>query len=347
MEKRVVSSDGDVILDTLVDEKCGKCILCCVPDGYGHIICDIDKNQKRIGYASSVNGSVAACSTNSKTTKNFKQEIQNCVDSIPQLLSYRKELEKDVCKKHSAKVDMLVHNLKSQNAHAIQELYNFVTEEEFVKNINSSVSIVRDKIEKKTRLAAVLFLRLAKINSAMDDEIFIYENLIKTVTDYKLSVRPYNLRDVVMLVFHEFMEDYNKRNIYIDAQEYYERVNLDFRTTRFVLYHIIGNSSKYTKSNSDIKVSFDETDNMHVVRFEMVSYYLDDEDIEHLYDEGYSGKQAISKGTSGRGLGMYLAKRMMGLNRIELKIYPGREKIVSGGVEYAKNVFEILIPKNY
>ena len=111
----------------------------------------------------------------------------------------------------------------------------------------------------------------------MDDEIFIYENLIKTVSDYKLSVRPYNFRDVVMLVFHEFMEDYNKNSIFIEAEEYYERVRLDFRTTRFVLYHIIGNSSKYTKPNTNIKVSFDETNNHHVVKLKMTSYYMTDE----------------------------------------------------------------------
>ena len=347
MEKRIVSSNGDIIQDTLVSQKCEKCILSCVPDGYKHITCPIDSAQKRIGYASSSKGAVAVCSSNAKTTKNFKQEVQNIVDCIPQLLSYRKEVEREVSRKHSSKIDMLVHNLKSQNAHAIQELYNFVTEEEFTRNINASVDIVKKRIEKRARLAAVLFLRLAKINSAMDDEIFIYENLIKTVTDYKLSVRPYNFRDVVMLVFHEFMEDYNKNSIFIDAEEYYERVRLDFRTTRFVLYHIIGNSSKYTKPNTNIKVSFDETNNHHIVKFEMISYYMTDEDVEHIYDEGYSGNQAKTKGTSGKGLGMYLVKQMMELNRIHLNILPGRQKIVFGGIEYANNVFEILIPKDY
>lgn len=346
MEKKIITTNGDIILNTLICDKCEVCISSCAR-GYNHVTCSIDGQRKRIGYVSGINGYVAGCCRNSKTTKNFKLEMQNCLDCIPQLMSYRKEIEIDVGKNHSSKVDMLVHNLKTQNAHAIQELYNFVTEEEFVKNINDSVDIVKDRIESKTRRAAVLFLRLAKINSAMDDEIFIYENLIKSVTDYKLSIRTYNIRDVVMLVFHEFMEDYNKKSIYIDVQEYYERVRLDFRTTRFILYHIIGNSSKYTKSSTDIKVLFEEDDNFHIVKLEMISYYLYDDDIDHLYDEGYSGKIAIKKETSGRGLGMYLAQRMMAFNRINLLIHPGKEKIVSGGVEYAKNVFEILIPKDY
>ena len=76
MEKRIVAVNGDVIIDTLIDERCGACILSCVPDGYAHIVCDIDGIKKRVGYASDARGSVAACSQSTKTTRNFFLAVQ-------------------------------------------------------------------------------------------------------------------------------------------------------------------------------------------------------------------------------------------------------------------------------
>lgn len=344
MEKRIVNSEGIIILDSLKYENCKECILGCVPEGYAHKICPNDNIRKRNGYISGKNGSVIVCSDSASSTKNFKIELQNCLDSIPQLMRFRKEVEQDVSSKHSAKMDMLVHNLKSQNAHAIQELYDFVTEEEFYRNINASVDTVLERIEKRRRSAALLFLRLAKINSAMNNEIFIYENLIKSASNLTLSPRLYNLRDVVMLTFHEFMEDFNKKNIYIDAQEYYERVKLDFRTTRFVIYHIISNSAKYVKSNTAIKVTFYKTNAGHVVRMAMTSYYIDEDVLQHIYEEGYSGPQAKRLGTAGQGLGMYLVNRVMNLNGLSLSITAGKEILNVKNIEYANNIFEISIP---
>ena len=344
MERRIVNSKEVIILDSLKLDNCKACILDNARNGYAHVRCPIDNTQKRIGFVSGNNGKVFACSANASTTKTFRIELQNCLDSIPQLMRFRKEVEHDVCNRFSVKVDMLVHNLKSQNAHAIQELYNFVTEQDFYKNINESVETVLARIESRKRFAAVLFLRLAKINSAMDNEIFIYENLIKSVPNLTLSPRYYNLRDVVMLIFHEFMEDFNKKKVYIDAEEYYERVKFDYRTTRFVIYHIISNASKYVKPNSDIKVSFDKTDCFYVVRFVMTSYRMDNEVLEHIYEEGYSGKQAKQLATAGQGLGMYLAKRVTALNGLMLSIDAGKQIDRVNNVEYAVNVFEISIP---
>lgn len=346
MERRIVNSNDEVILDTLKYDICKECILGCIIDGYAHKICPIDHISKRNGFLSDNKGKVIACSEKAKSTRNFKIELQNSLDSIPQLNRLRNEIENEAYNKHSKKVEMLVHNLRSQNAHAIQELYNFVTEDEFLKNINASVDTVKTRIESRTRFAAVLFLRLAKINSSIDNEIFIYENLIKPKPNLILSPRFYNLRDVVMLFFHEFMADFTEKKIYIDTQEYYERAKLDFRTTRFVIYHIISNSSKYTKPNTSINVSFDKTNSHHIVRLAMISYYMSDDVLKNMYDEGYSGQQAKDRKTAGQGLGMFLVNKVMKLNGMSISIIAGKDIIKANNIDYANNVFDIQIPYN-
>ena len=72
-------------------------------------------------------------------------------------------------------MDRIIHNIKTQNAHAIQELTNFIEPDQFAYDIKSVIPGVREKIKANTRYAAYTFLRLAKINTAMSEEIFIYE----------------------------------------------------------------------------------------------------------------------------------------------------------------------------
>lgn len=344
MEKRIIYGTDEVLLDNLKFPNCEKCLQQLNYEGRTNVSCPVDNVTRRIGYKKSTKGYAQVCAEG-KTTRNFEIELQNVVDSIPQLLRFRKEIERSVHKEELQKMDRIIHNIKTQNAHAIQELTNYIDPEQFVYDIRSLIPGVSNKIKKNTLRAAFVLLRLAKINTAMSQEIFIYDHITHKESQYQLEIRKYDLHAVLMLVFHEFMPDFKNKQVTIDVMDYDEKVVFDFTVIRFIFYHLIANAVKYTKPNSILSVAFDEDANNNIVSFSMTSYHIYKEDFDEIYKEGYSGKIAVEQKTAGAGLGMYLVDIMVKLHNAKLLIKPGEEEKKNEKISYSQNEFVLYIPK--
>jgi len=324
MEKRIIYGVEDELLNNLKYTECKLCLQQLNSEGISNVLCPIDKVNRRIGYKKSSKGYAQVCAEG-LTARNFRIELQNVVDSIPQLMRFRKEIEKNVREIELQKMDRIIHNIKTQNAHAIQELTNFIELEQFAYDIKSVISGVRDKIKTNTRYTAYTFLRLAKINTAMSEEIFIYDHITHKESPYQLEKRRYDIHDVLMLVFHEFMPDFNKKQVTIDVMDFDEKVVFDFTVIRFIFYHLIANAEKYIKPNSVLRVVFSEDSDSNIVIFSMTSYHIYSEDLDQIYNEGYSGKIAVEQKTAGQRLGMYLVNIMVKLHNARLIIKAGEE----------------------
>ena len=344
MEKRIIYGTDEVLLDNLKFPSCEKCLQQLNYEGESNVICPIDNTGRRIGCKKSTKGYAQVCAEG-LTKRNFRIELQNVVDSIPQLLRFRKEIERSVRKEELQKMDRIIHNIKTQNAHAIQELTNYIDPEQFIYDIRSLIPGVSNKIKSNILRAAFVLLRLAKINTAMSQEIFIYDHISHKESQYQLEKRKYDLHAVLMLVFHEFMPDFNSKQVTINVMDYEEKVVLDFTVIRFIFYHLIANAVKYIKPNSVLSVSFDDDSNNYIVSFSMTSYHIYKEDLDNIYTEGYSGKIAVEQKTAGLGLGMYLVDIMVKLHNAQLVINPGEENNKNGKISYSENVFVLYIPK--
>lgn len=344
MEKRIIYGTDEILLDNLKFTDCENCLSKVNSGCEYNIICPVDNANRRVGCKKGSKGYALVCAEG-LTTRNFKIELQNVVDSIPQLLRFRKEIERSVHKEELQKMDRIIHNIKTQNAHAIQELTNYIDPEQFVYDIRSLIPGVSNKIKKNTLSAAFVLLRLAKINTAMSQEIFIYDHITHKDSKYQLEKRKYDLHAVLMLVFHEFMPDFSNKQVTINVMDYEEKVVFDFTVIRFIFYHLIANAVKYIKPNSKLSVSFDEDSNNNIVSFLMTSYHIFKEDLEQIYTEGYSGKIAVEQKTAGLGLGMYMVDIMVKLHNAKLVIFPGEEENKNGKISYSKNEFVLYIPK--
>lgn len=344
MEKRIIYGTDEILLDNLKFTDCENCLSKVNSGCEYNIICPVDNANRRVGCKKSSKGYALVCAEG-LTTRNFRIELQNVVDSIPQLLRFRKEIERSVHKEELQKMDRIIHNIKTQNAHAIQELTNYIDPEQFVYDIRSLIPGVSNKIKKNTLRAAFVLLRLAKINTAMSQEIFIYDHITHKESKYQLEKRKYDLHAVLMLVFHEFMPDFNNKQVTIKVMDYEEKVVFDFTVIRFIFYHLIANAVKYIKPNSILSVSFDEDSNNNIVSFSMTSYHIFKEDLDQIYTEGYSGKIAVEQNTAGLGLGMYLVDIMVKLHNAKLLINPGEEENKNGKISYSENEFVLYIPK--
>lgn len=345
MNKLIIDKSGVILCNSMPSTTCQSCIVTSVHNGFAHSICPLSNDSKRLAFQQGNNGDVYVCTGEAITTKNFKILVAELSYAIPTLRNARLELLSEIKEQSNARVNRVLHNIKNINAHLLQELYTFVPQELFTRKLGKTVNTVVDLIKKQPKNAAIAFLRIAKLNSGLKAELSVYDKLLKD--NPQLQFREYNLRDVVMLVLHEFFSDFHEIGVFVDVEDCYERVSIDFESFRVALYHIVENASKYVLPNSKIEIKFNTTSDTFSIVFLMQSFKLNASDKDRIFEEGFSGAVAVKAGKSGHGIGMYRAQKLLHLNRGNLIFDPGKvtEKIIDN-IEYAYNTITINLPLN-
>ena len=344
MHKLIIDKTGVVLCNSMLSSSCQSCIATSVHNGFGHSICPLSSVSKRLAYQKGNQGEVYICTDESITTKNFKILVAELLYAIPTLRDARIELLSEIKEQSNARVNRVLHNIKNINAHLLQELFTFVPQELFTRKLGKTVNTVVDLIKKQPKNAAIAFLRIAKLNSGLKAELSVYDKLLKD--NPQLQFREYNIRDVVMLVLHEFFSDFHEIGVYIDVEDCHKRISIDFESFRVALYHIVENASKYVLPNSNIEIKFNSTSDTFSIVFLMQSDKLNTDDKDRIFEEGFSGSVAVKAGKSGHGIGMYRAKKLLLLNRGNLIFDPGKvtERIIDN-IEYAYNTITISLPQ--
>ncbi len=345
MHKQIIDKSGVVLCNSMPYTSCQSCIIAAVHNGFGHVSCPFSTEPKRVAFQKSNQGEVYICSEENITTKNFKLLVAELLYAIPTLREARLELLSEIKEQSNARVNRVLHNIKNINAHLLQELYTFVPQELFTRKLGKTVNTVVELIKKKPKDAAIAFLRIAKLNSGLKAELSVYDKLLKD--NPQLQFREYNIRDVVMLVLHEFFSDFHELGVYIAVEDCYKRISIDFESFRVALYHIVENASKYVLPNSIIEIKFNSNNESFYIVFIMQSFKLSSDDKDRIFEEGFSGSVAVKAGKSGHGIGMYRAKKLLKLNKANLIFNPGKvtEKIIDN-IEYAYNTITIELPLN-
>lgn len=346
MNSCIICSKGAIIFDDLTNSNCRSCIELNQVNGYAHINCKNDNAYKRIAFQSNKYGQLYACSANAKTTRLFKNEVSSIITSLRALVALFEKISNDAYNKTveetTKRVDRVIHNLKSINAHAIQELYTLIPQEQLTHNIKETSNIVEQYIAGDTKKAALTFLRMAKLNLSIKAEFSIYEKLLKGNSN--LDFRNHNIRDVVMIVLYMFFADFSEKNVRVNVVDYYEKTKLDFESFQVAIYHLIENASKYIAPNSNAEISFKRNKESHTITFSMLSLYINPEEETEIFNEGYSGVQAKRTKKAGNGIGMYRAQKLIQLNNGELTLEAGDNQQRIDDYIYADNKFIITLP---
>lgn len=345
MKRKIVTKQGESICDSLPYSECPHCILTNQRNGYAHIKCSQDNENKRIAYHQNDNGELFVCSQYAKTTKLFKEEVQSIVHCLKPLIILSGEVRQYAMTETSNRVNRVIHNLKSINAHAMQELYALVPQEQLIKNVRENSKIVENAIKKDVRQAALTFFRMAKFNLSIKAEFSIYEKLLQGGENLKLEKRNHNIRDVIMIVLYMFFNDFNEKDVYIDIEEYYEKVYVDFESFQVAIYHIIENAAKYIAPKTNANIRFRIEKHTQFIIFEMTSLYINQDEESAIFNEGYSGVVAQKLKKAGKGIGMYRAKRLIELNNGTLSVEAGEAEKING-IDFANNKFIIALPIN-
>ena len=342
MNRRIVDNKGEQILNTLQNIHCTTCIHQHARDGYASICCPLDGIRKRLAYRKNTFLELMVCSDMSKTTKLFRDDVDAIMYGSKTLISIAESTRKSVINETSQRVNRVIHNLKSINAHAIQELYTLVPQNQLLKNVKENPKIVENIIKSNTRLAAVTFFRMAKYNMSIKAEFSIYEKLL--LGDVRLNVQEHNIRDVVMIVLYMFFGDFSAKNVYIEVEDFYEKISFDFESFQIAIYHIIENAAKFIAPKTNAKISFRIEKSNVLVIFEMKSLYIQPGEEDEIFNEGYSGEIAKKVDMAGKGIGMYRARRLIELNNGTITVEPGEFPENIKNIDYANNRFIITLP---
>lgn len=237
--------------------------------------------------------------------------------------------------------DEVSHNLVDLNAKAIQEIVNLIPEDDTYASGHEVINKIEDIIKNNLFETAETIFRTKRYLSGMAAEFSVVEKLVRNRPLQKIKA---NLRNIIIGVLYLFTDDFNRKNITINIEEWYQFSIVDYETVRVALYYFIGNCAKYIQENTKLEISFRINKNNTNAAFKMTSLYISPEDEEKIFrKERYSGSMACKARLNGKGIGMYRAQKLLCLNGGKIVVVPG-EPITMGDILYAKNIFTIELP---
>lgn len=154
-----------------------------------------------------------------------------------------------------------------------------------------------------------------------------------------------NIKKVLLNIISPFLKELNSRKIFfnISIDDDYaadNKVAINYKFFSLALYNFLDNAVKYVKEDSVIRVSFKrESDSEFEVEFDMISCKMDKDELDRIFDYGYSGRHSDSVGD---GIGMFNMKSFLkatGMNVYVRPIYAESENI--NGREFVRNIFKI------
>ena len=291
------------------------------------------------------NGYIYLASYNVQTNKIFKRYFEACDTFIPTILSSL-ELHKQNIQSNFRRFK---HNLITHHTNIHQEL-----EAAFpITNSNThgaldQIDFIIKKIEKNPQKSAVSILKVIKSSNLMKAEFDVYDML----SSNNPSIEFYNHspHKLILLVISPFWLEFVEKGIKINIKECKQFVYVDYKSISVVINNILENASKYILPNSNLYITFDNSNKYIDINFEMVSLKIEQSELYSIQEEGISGTLAKKLNLAGNGIGLGISNKLLQLNKGQLiiKINTDTQKNVNNkGIPFEKNIFTIRLPKSF
>ncbi len=324
---------------------CNDCIPAKFP-GTTLVKCPITGLMSRMGFGQNTAGNCFICSSQKNHVQSpaqFKIYLEARLGLLSDLNKYRAMIKASL----SEDFGRLVHNLTSLNAHNSQELYAVVPQEIATKNLKNCINTICKMISSDPMSAARAFFQVQKNCAAIKTEFDVYRKLY--IGSGYLTQEIHAIHPVILNVFYTFFQDFADKRVYVDVKETTESVLIDYETVRVALYHLFQNAAKYVCPTTVIYVEFNRNALKIEISLNMISLPLTNKDMEHIWEEGYSGELAREFKLNGEGRGMTIVKKALEINggsiNIKRDIVAHNRKLYEG-VAYVNNHFEITLPRS-
>lgn len=234
----------------------------------------------------------------------------------------------------------LLHNLKSLTAKTSQEIFCLAQQDRLLGNPREIVPYLASEIRDNIDGTARALLEILKHQAAQKAEYTAFDRLSGRLEHG--SVELHDVHRVLMNVFYLFFGEFIAKKVRVEVERTQIQARFDYDSIHVCIYYIVENAAKYSRRNSDFSVIVSQTnDGLVDIRFAMESLSIKPEEKERIFDEGYSGSNAIDSNLNGAGLGLYLALSMARMNSGKLCVLTGPPL---GGSLYSRNTFVLTLP---
>ena len=262
--------------------------------------------------------------------QNVRTYFSAILDNLTELTGNNRN--KDVNAKNIS--DIIVHNSKNIHSNIVSKYENIFP------NINLSTINKAEYVLSIIRNAeihqAIEFLSIWK---SLNQQTFQY-SLHDFVEAKQLSINEFSNQEIYKLVqmsFYQYEDDFNERKIHVHLNPFADKVICNFDTTKCAFCSIFENCIKYCLPNRDIDISFEKKQDKVIIKFEMMSRVIDESESKAIFEHSFRGKYV--KDLPGKGIGMWVVKKMMDLNFSTVEVFPSTNIFSQDGGRYGYNVF--------
>ncbi|EGR3413430.1 sensor histidine kinase [Vibrio parahaemolyticus] len=274
-----------------------------------------------------------------KSRRVFEKHLLMLVETIEPIKTLSEQANKEL----RLSTHRLIHNLTSINAHNIQEIYGQFPQDLISGSGKKNINLISDMLIQKPKPVAKTILRLAKNNAAMKAEFAVFKRLYDK--NLEVSMNYHKVHRVLMNILYTFFPDFTQKRVNVVVHDSNELAYMDYDTFHVAMFHMLDNAAKYTKNDSQFDIFITKGGDYTNIAFEMDSILIEDNEIEHIYQEGYSGKSAHLLFKSGQGIGMARVREMLDLNQGKINIVKNGpiESVDTLGLEinYQRNIFNL------
>jgi K+-sensing histidine kinase KdpD len=304
------------------------------------VVIDKKKYKARFGWDETKHGTIYVLATEEKyltSAKTFKTLMQISIQSLESLSHFKNKIVSE----QNDLTDELIHNLKSQNAYSIQNLYALIPQHVLSQNYTKQQEQVRKIITAQPLVTVNTLLNLIKFNLATKIEFTVFDRTMKE--NWAVDKKNYSIRAAILDILTIFIADFEKRHIEVSLAASEKRFDIDFDTLSVSLYFILENATKYCCSYTPLKIFFKEENDCFAVVFDMISLKIEDDEATKIFDKAVRGRHAVSARIKGDGLGMYRILKTLKFNNAEIEVTPRitHKNKTAGSTIYENNQFKL------
>lgn len=340
VEYILIDKKDNVIISTLQDSS--KDIIQYV-NNHNELIF-INEIKYRVGKIENEKGSLILITKDKsfiKSSTKFRTKAKLLLEFLSEMEDYRNDVMDYTLKELS----ILTHNLITINAHSIQDMFDFISQDDLKdSDVKGLRKIIKNSIKNDLDKATTLFFRILKNNIETKTEFSVYGKLYST--EPVLNYKNYNVYNVLSTILYNFFPDFIDKKIELNVEKASYIASFDYESIQVALYHMIDNITKYILKGTTLVITFVNLLDEVVMQFSMISLKIEENEKEKIFMHGFSGVNALKNEKSGKGIGMSRVKQILELNNSSITLNIG--EVIVKESDYCNNIFSIHLKKeNY
>ncbi len=263
--------------------------------------------------------------------RNNNERVYNPILESSQLISlinvsYKIRNEEQLLTEKKASIDSISHEVKQLNAQ-IKEKCDVLLQSNKLSDFTSEFTY-RDRQLFEEEIKTI-FVSSSMIASRFS--LYDYERNPSTLSQGSYPCVVYKKFDKI----RKILNNYQKRKIEINIKgTSYLQINA-FSSFELIPLLLVENAVKYSHDSNSVEIEFIENDNHLKVIIKSYSPYCSAEDLTHIFEKGFRGKNA-KRVAEGSGIGLYFVKMLCDVHAVSISIASDNKHITEiSGIAYA------------